>query len=132
MNLSKEILEDELDQAVELAKLNSVRFAYLSDEESGSNIQVMGEKVASYISESVYIEALKTQLEKLESISYTIGETEEVTLADKTFLKLNTQASMYGITMKQYYYVTRVGEYLISIIVTDTTDGINLNSIVTK
>ena len=97
---------------------------------TGNNINIYGEEVEESITEDKYIEQLKEELAKINEINYTIGEKSKQEVAGKEYDTLELSISMYGVEISQKYYVKKINNYIISIIVTSTEGEDKINEIV--
>lgn len=77
------------------------------------------------MTEDEYFESLKSALQNVNGITYTLKGTNNVTLGDETFKKATFSASANGATIDQYYYVKAFDKYVVSVIVTTTTRDIS-------
>lgn len=118
MNLGKELLNDDQKASAKLAELTSAYYMVASNPKTGSNISVISDKQTAEVTVEHYINELKTQLSKVESMTYEIGETSKETVAGKKCDTLTTTVPAYGITQK--YYVYKMDKYFVGIIVTST------------
>ena len=103
-----------------MAKLTSVYYAVATDPNTGSSVSIMSEKPLMDFSEEYYINQVKTQLGTMESIKYEIGETAKEIVGDKEYSTLTVTTTMSGINFIQKYYVHKMDEYFVCLILTST------------
>lgn len=126
----KDVMEigSELTDASELAKklseLTSVTYL-MSSSSDGSNVILMSEKPLVNMSEQSYAESLKSQLESQTSMSYTLSDIEKETIDGSEFVTIEASVQ----TINQKYYIYKVDDYVVSIIVT-ATKGNNVTDII--
>ena len=65
-----------------------------------------------------YIEAVKQQLSSVTEYEYTYGETEDATISDLDFRKVNITSTINGFEISQSYYVRAEGKYIVAVIAT--------------
>ena len=121
MDLGKELLTDEQQKLSEISKLNSVYYAVAQNPTTGDNISIMSEKLVASVTTDYYLNALKTQLEAVDSIDYTIEGTSKETIANREYDVLKTSASVSGVNLVQKYYVYKLDNYMLAIIATSTS-----------
>jgi len=97
---------------------------------TGNNINIYGEEVEEEMTEDKYINQLKEELTKINELNYTIGEESKQEVAGKEYETLESSISMYGVEISQKYYVKKINNYIISIIVTSTEGEDKINEIV--
>ncbi len=76
------------------------------------------------MTEDEYLDVVKTSLQSVDGITYEYIGSNNVTLGDATFKRASFKASAYGATISQYYYVKSIDKYVVSVIVTTTTEDI--------
>lgn len=130
MNISEEVLKDEEQINIELAKLTSVYYLAASDPETLDNVMLMTEKPIMDVTTELYLNTLKTQLENLNSINYEVGETGKEKIGNREFDTLTTKATTNGVTMIQKYYIYKSGDHFIDIIVTSNSGEQAINKII--
>lgn len=131
MNLGKELLTDKQKLMAEMSMQKTIYDTVISLPEKGSSIMVAAENLSmtlggSAITEEKYINILKEELKKVDTLSYKFGDSREVTIADKKYKTL--EAEIEGADLKQTYYCYKMDKYLITFIVTysdDTNETIN-------
>lgn len=122
MQLGKDLV-DASELSKKLAELTSVTYL-MSSSPNGSNVILMSEKTLVSMSEQSYAESLKSQLESQTALSYTLSDIKKETIDGNEFVTI--EASIQ--TINQKYYIYKVDNYIVSIIVT-ATDG-NVNDII--
>lgn len=65
-----------------------------------------------------YINALKTQLQNVSTIQYTLGDVSDATLGDTEFKKFTVSAVTNGVEMTQAYYIRAIDQYIVGVIAT--------------
>ena len=122
MNLG---MENFLDENYKKALENnpSIYDMMVVDSVTRSNITVAYENLeksfASNITVDQYISALKTQLNSVSSIKYTFTDkTEKVSLGETEFTRSVCEATAYGVSMTQAYYLYKIDGYMAVVIVT--------------
>ncbi len=126
MGLGAELLGKKEDLEKSLESQQSIYDFYVVNDTTGSNINISFENLSLSIggilySEEDYADVVTQQLQSLEGMTYIIGAYEEVTLGDKTFLKVPATVEYSGISMEQQYYFHKEGKYMCSIILTCTS-----------
>lgn len=116
-------LTDSSEIAKKLAELTSVTYL-MSSSANGSNVILMSEKTLVNMSEQSYAESLKSQLEAQTSLKYTLSDVKKETINGKEFATVEASVE----TINQKYYIYKVDNYVISLIVTATKDN-NINDI---
>lgn len=121
INLGAEtLLGDNFKEALE--NNPSIYDMMVVDGATGTNVGVGYENLAKTsgksMTEKQYAEAVKDQLSKLSSISYTFEDYENVKLGDTEFLRLTVNAVMSGVSMKQLYYLHKIDGYMAFVIIT--------------
>ena len=124
-NLDTEELKNAINQS-------SVFYVFAYNPNTGSNIQIMSEKPAYDVTVDQYIEAVKSGLSTMTNINYSNLQTSKKTIGGVDFTVLTTTASLNGKTMNQGYYTRKVGDIFASIIVTDTSNEVKINDLVSK
>lgn len=119
----------ELKKAIEES---SVFYVFAINPNTGSNIQIMSEKPAVKVTTEQYLEAVKSGLQTVSNINYTDLVVSKTTLGGITFNSLTATASLSGISMKQGYYTIQIGDIFASIIVTDTSNEVNIGQLISK
>ena len=128
MELGAELIGNNSELNKKIAELTSVTYFMTSDITTGNNIIVMSEKTySSNITTDKYMDAVVKNIQKVDTINYTIGERKEETINGFKYESLDLSAVSDGITINQKYYVRKNGRYFISVVVTSTngTDSIN-------
>ena len=121
MNLGAEFLNDDLKAAAEVAKLTSAYYMVANDPNTGNSVSIMSEKPAIDVTTEFYLNQFKTQLASVESINYEIGETSKEKVAGREYDTVLVTTSMYGVELRQKYYVYKMDKYFIGIIATSFT-----------
>lgn len=130
MNLGAELLNDDQKAAAELAKLTSVTYVVANNPNTGNNVTIMSEKPAMEVTTEYYINQLKTQLAAVESINYEIGNISKETVADREYDTLTVTANVSGIELTQKYFVYKMDEYFVCLLITTTNGDTDINNIV--
>lgn len=113
--------QDILEQI--LATQQTIYDFYVTNTNTGSSMQITFENLSLTIgglsySERDYANAVTQQLQNVAGMTYTFGAYENITLADKTFLKVPATVAYSGISMQQHYYIYKKGNYMCCIILT--------------
>lgn len=126
MNLGIELLNDDQKAAAELSKLTSVYYIAANNPNTGDSVAVMSEKPSMDVTTEFYINQLKSHLSTVESVNYEIGEISKEKVADREYDTIIATTNVSGIKVAQKYYVYKMDEYFVAIIVTSVTgeDGI--------
>lgn len=127
MNSGADILDQEdFEQA--MASMASVYDMMAVDSTTGNNLIVCYENLklsnSTAITPQRYLEMVEQQLSGQSSITFTAGEKTEVSLCGNTYLRGAYTMTYSGNTMSQYYYVRKLGQHMLGVIVTiaDQTD----------
>lgn len=127
------------DMVLELMKLTTIYDAQAADPETGMNLTIMYENIPAYgldpasFTEEQYAESVKEITTGVDGITYTYSEPEYVTLGGGSYLKLTATGyyEIYGMQAEQAMYFRRIGDFMMSIIVSsglDTADPASLES----
>ncbi len=127
MQLGEEVLKNENLYISEISKLNVVYDMMAKNASTGGNVIVMMEKNAGTAKD--YADSLKTQLEKVTQMNYTIGDITEAKIGDNAYTVVAAKASVSGATVFQSYYLRDEGDYVVAVLVTETSQD-NLDKIV--
>lgn len=130
MNIGSELLNDDQKIAAELAKLTSVYYVVANDPSTGNNISIMSEKPLMDITTEYYLDQLKTQLTAVESMSYEIGDTSKEKVAGREYDTLTVTAAISGIEVTQKYYVYKMDEYFVCLLVTSVNGETAINDMI--
>lgn len=123
MDLGSELLDDDQKTAAEISKLNSAYYMMVNDPKTGNSIAVMSEKSTMDYTTEFYINQLKSQLQSLSSIKYTIEGTSKEKVGNNECDALTVSATAAGQKRTQRYYVYKTDEYFVAIIATSITGG---------
>ena len=127
---SDEEIESTFNQYdVDLSEINTFIHLMAINPGVGSNIIVMTEKQSPFITEDVYAAALVKNLSLKEGYS-NVNDNGKVSIQGKDFRYLSADVANSGVSMKQRYYMEKVGDYFFSIIVTDVANNIDVSNIV--
>ena len=90
---------------------------------SGANVNVTYENLAKSLATNItieqYIASLKEQVKNIPSITVVFPDKyDTVKLGDSEFTRVACTTTMYGITMKQVYYLRKVDKYMAVVVVT--------------
>lgn len=114
--------DEELEETnKQVAEQNGVYYVSAMDPTTGNNINIFSEKPSVNITTEEYINQLKTQLSAVEAIAYEIGETSKEEIAGREYDTLEMTATISGIEVTQKYYMYKIDEYFVSMIVTSVT-----------
>lgn len=126
VNLGAEAL-DQNNFEKTVSEAVSVYDMSVKDPTGGSNVMILYENLSlsnPKITESEYLATLEKQLKEQTAIAYTIGQTATKTIGGKVYKSLEMTASYSGISMAQTYYVRKIDNFMVGIIITaigDTT-----------
>lgn len=129
MNMSAELLNDDQKAAAEMAKLTSVYYVFAQDT-SGNNVNIFSEKQFTDITTENYINALKTQLTALQSMSYEIVETSKEKVGDIETDTLTVSVKVSGVELTQKYYIYKIDKYIVGIIATNLNGETGIDEII--
>ena len=133
MNLGLELTGNEDLVSEELMKQTAI-YDYSARSAAGDNIAVMFENLkvssgslADSITEEFYLESIQSQLKSVSGVTYSdMTEPEKVDLCGNTYYKISHKAkydSMGGYTVSQNYYVRRLDDFMLLILLTSGADG---------
>lgn len=130
MNLGIELLNDDQKAAAELSKLTSVYYIAANNPNTGDSVAVMSEKPSMDVTTEFYINQLKSHLSTVESVNYEIGEISKEKVADREYDTIIATTNVSGIKVAQKYYVYKMDEYFVAIIVTSVTGEEGIKDII--
>ena len=129
MELAKELVSDLQKLSLEASKLQNAYFLVASDEKTGENIRIISEKPLIDATTEDYIDAVKSGLKEAETIKYEeVGVTKEK-VGNIDCDVLTEKGSYLGVSILQKYYIYKVDDYFITIIVTTSSDESRINEI---
>lgn len=130
MKIAKDLLTDKQQLAYEASKLNNVYYLVASNEKTGDNVRVISEKTSSSVSTIDYINAVKSGLAEVTTIKYEeVGVTKEK-LGNIDCDVLTEKGVYLGVTVYQKYYVYKVDNYCVSVIVTTSAGESKIDEMV--
>ena len=129
MNLGEELLNDDQKLAAEIAKLTSVYYMVANNPNTGDSVTILSEKLMTDVTEENYLNQLKNQLTSVESMEYEIVESSEENVAGKSYKTLSVNANLSGVIVPQKYYIYKLDNYMVCIIVTSISGESNINTI---
>lgn len=118
-NADKEALKNAIET-------QSVFYLFTQNPNTGSNVQLMSESVDKSVTLDYYIEAIKAGLEDYEEFEYSNFSTGKATLMGREFVTMSCEANYSGITLKQRYYCEKQDNLIVSIIVTDASNDVDI------
>ena len=122
MELGAELIGNNAELNKKIAELTTVTYFMTSDINTGNNIILMSEKTfSSNITIDKYMDAVITNIQKVDTINYTVGERKKENINGFKYESLDLSASSDGVTINQRYYVRKNGRYFISVIITSVT-----------
>lgn len=127
MNIGVEALNDDQQAMSKLAEQTSVYDMVANDPSTGASVMVMFEKTPMKVTTDFYIDKLKSGLEEVETLNYTIGDVTTENIGGDEYTVLNTTIPAYN--MVQKYYVKQDGKYFIDILITYIEGKTELNSV---
>lgn len=128
MNAGGELLNDDQKAGAEYAKIATI-YDMMAQSPEGYNIIVMLDNLKLYVggtgtTPEDYIDNLTTQLEAVNSVSYSCGEVTQVSAFGRDWSVL--PAELVGTGVFQTYNICRIDDYMAAIIVTsDKVTGVN-------
>ncbi len=128
MNIGTEMLTDDQKKLAELTEQNGLYCMVSNDPATGANVILLLEKPALKVTPEFYLKSVKTQLESVTTMTYTLGDIYNTKVADQDFYAINATATANNQTIQQNYYVKAIDNYMASIIIT-TNEASQLESI---
>ena len=129
---NQDLFELDTEELKKAINESAVFFVFSINNNTGSNIQIMSEKPAMKVTADQYMEALETGLSTVSSVDYTDIKVSKTNVGGIDFNTLTATANVSGISMKQAYYTIPVEDLFVSIIVTDTSNEVNINDLISK
>lgn len=126
MNLGKEVLEDEGLYSSKITQLTTVYDMMAKNPTTNGSIAIMMEKTSA--KETLYANSLKKQLEAVTQMKYNIGEFSEKTICGNKYTVVPATINVSGQQIFQNYYIRSVGDYMVAILVTETSEA-NVNNL---
>jgi len=130
MSIGAEMLNDDQKNLAEIAELYGVYYMVAQDPIKGNNVNVFSEKQITEIDSKTYIDALKTQLLAVQSISYEVVGTSEEKIGDIETTTLTLNANTSGIEIMQKYYIYKIDKYMVGIIATSLNGETGIDEII--
>ncbi len=127
MQLGEEVLKNEELYISEISKLNVIYDMMAKNTSTNGSVAVMMEKSVGNAKE--YAEALKAQLGQVTQMNYTIGDFTETKIGGNTYTVVPAKASVSGANVLQNYYLRDEGEYVVAILITETSQE-NLDKVI--
>ena len=120
MGISQDMLsEDFNDLQLKIAEMNTVQEMMCTAADGIPNVTIAAEKIQSNMTLEEYMEMLKSTLEQVTSMAYTVELTDEVvTIGGKDFTKLSAVAEVDGATLNQDFFAMIQGDRAVSITLT--------------
>ncbi len=114
MNVSADALNNSFLETV--ASLTTIYDMMVIDQNTGTNISVAYENLKltanSDMTCEAYLEAMKTQLAAIDTMTMEFGEPSTVTLCGEEYMRVISTTSMGEITVSQIYYLRNVDGYM--------------------
>lgn len=126
MNLGKEVLEDEGLYSSKITELTTVYDMMAKNPTTNGSIAIMMEK--TNVKETLYANSLKKQLESVTQMKYNIGEITETTISGNKYTVVPATINVSGQKIFQNYYIRSVGDYMVAVLVTETSEA-NVNNL---
>lgn len=134
MDITGDVLGDKAAALLEISKKFTIYDMLARDVVSGDNIQVMyenlslyGQSVADAYDVDMYLQAVTKQFAALENSGIKVTEKGRSTikLGDQDFTKveLETYYETYDFTATQAYYIKKIDDYMLSIVITLGVDS---------
>ena len=125
----KKYSESELEQIVG-TKTSNVHYFVAIYNDQNCSIQIMGDRITTDYSKEQYITGLKEGLKSVETINYNILPEENIKIANQDFICVTTTVEVSGYKISQKYFVNKIDDYMVTIIVTDLNDSIDINDFI--
>ncbi len=121
MNIGADMLDkNNFEKAV--AEAATTFDMMVTDPATNSNVNISYENLEVTNNEDKtleeYIDVALEQFKAQDIIEYEIGETEKVTLCGETYSRIITTASYNGVEMTQVYYMRKIDNIIVNVIVT--------------
>ena len=121
------IAVDDLKKKDEIKKLldqqRGVFYVMASDSSTGNNIILLSEKpLLKDASMSLYTNSLKQQLALNTNLIYTVEEPQEETINNFNYTTMKATTSQNGVQIYQKYFIRKVDNNFVSVIVSSTND----------
>ncbi len=123
MNIGAEMLTDDQKKLAELTEQNGLYCMVSNDPATGANVILLLEKPALKVTPEFYLNSIKTQLESVNTMTYTIGDIYDAKVANQDFYAIDAKATANNQTIQQNYYVKAIDKYMASIIITTTEES---------
>ena len=130
MNIGVEALNEDQQAMSKLAEQTSVYDMVSNDPSTGASVMVMFEKTPMKVTTDFYIDKLKSGLEEVEAINYTIGDVTTENIGSNEYTVLTATVPEYN--MVQKYYIKAEGNYFIDVLVTYIEGKTELNDIMSN
>ena len=128
MNISVDLLNEDQQSFAKIAEQTSVYDMVATNPNTASSVMVMFEKPLIKVSTEYYISKVKSELEKLDSINYTISDdVGTANIAGREYKVVTAAVPAYNLVQK--YYITEQDGCFIDILVT-YTEGNNDEDII--
>ena len=138
MNLGLELTGNEDMINDELMKQTAI-YDYSAKSANGDNVAVMFENLkvssgslADSITEEVYLKSIQSQLKSVSGVTYNdLTEPKEIELCGNKYYKISHKAtydSMGGYTVSQNYYVRRLDDFMVLILLTSGVGGESMDT----
>jgi len=128
MNLDKNVDFESAEFQASLSNMKSIYYVLANNPETGSSLSIFSEKVSDGTTVEKYLVGIKAQLESLKEFTYQIEITDKEKVGKETYATLVAKVSDYGMTQK--YYVRKLGDYFISIIISTLDESESIESII--
>ena len=127
MNIGVDLLNEDQKELAKIAEQTSLYDMVAQDPTTGTSVMVMFEKTAIKVTTDFYIDKLKSGLEDVDSLNYSIGDVTTDNIAGETYTVLSTTVPAYN--MVQKYYIKPEGNYFVVVLFTYLEGKAELNSI---
>lgn len=116
-----EKIKENAENIHDLAEKQEVYAMAVNNPSTGAKIIIMFRKVSTDMTEEIYLNNLKKQLEKDRTMEYEIGRIYTEKISGEEYSSLKSKIINFGV--EQMYYVRKQENYIISIIVTTMQDS---------
>lgn len=136
--LTDEEISETINMGQDVMDLNAIEKALsekasiydmAAQDENGNSIMLCYENTMlsalREVSVDEFEQIMKTNLSEVEEINYEFQSSEDVNLGETSYRKMLYTAEVDGFEMEQAYYIKVIGKYVISVILTSTTEEIS-------
>lgn len=129
---TNEVVEESDKVFMEISEIKSLNEMMAQNVYSGSNVIIVYENLSmsvggSKMTEEQYLDVVKSQLEAVETFNYKLGEASKEKIGNNEYVTL--KASIEGTEIVQLYYIRKIDNYMVNIIVTSSNNAESIDSI---